>query len=81
MSRHDGQITSIDPFLRSTSIDIEEIKNEIQSLHLLMDRLGVARYGDSTSAGPSLTLASRLEKLLFTDHRWEAVKKEEQQGG
>lgn len=78
MAYFDGRLSSIEPYMHTTTNDIDTLKREIYALHEFLSRMGVQPYNSTT--GHTLLLAERLE-ILFGSPGWEPIKKENQNGG
>ena len=66
----DGRISSIEPALQSATTEINELRSEIESLHQVLDRLGIPKYG----ANGTMRLGDRFESMLKEEVKWEKIK-------
>ena len=79
MAYFDGRLSTLEPFINSTSNIVDELRIELEAIHRFLDQRGIPTAHPVN--GHKLLIAQRLEIMFDAPTLWEPVKKSEEMGG
>lgn len=73
MAYFDGRLSTLEPFINSTSNIVDELRIELEAIHRFLDQRGIPTAHSVN--GHKLLIAQRLEIMFDAPTLWEPIKK------